>query len=292
MLRPLMLLTLTGALAAPLTAAEPERLEVPLSDPSRPAAIEVGLVMGSIEIVAGEPGRVVILASSREEGRHDRSTRPPRPPRAWRDEDEDEERDRERSRDRAGMRRIPNASLGLEVEERGNKVEIGAESWMRPIDLRIEVPRASSVEASTVNDGDLVVRGLSGELSLSNTNGGIEIVDVTGPVSASTVNGGITVSFAGTMAKAAMAFSTLNGDLDLTLPGNAAVDVLLRSDNGEIFSDFEVDLAPTSSRVEEDRSKGRYRVSIARELSGRIGGGGPELFLKTFNGDILLRRAK
>jgi hypothetical protein len=94
------------------------------------------------------------------------------------------------------------------------------------------------------------------------------------------------------MAKAAMAFSTLNGDLDLTLPGNAAIDVLLRSDNGEIYSDFEVDLAPIASRVEEDRSKGRYRVAIARELSGKIGGGGPELFLKTFNGDILLRRAK
>jgi hypothetical protein len=211
-------------------------------------------------------------------------------PRAW-DEGEDEE-DRERRRDRAGMRRIPNAAIGLEVEEKGNRVEIGAESWARPIDLRIEVPRASSVEASTVNDGDLVVRGLSGEISLSNTNGEIEIADVTGPVSASTVNGGITVAFAGSMAKAAMAFSTLNGDIDLTLPGGAAIDVLLRSDNGEIYSDFEVDLAPVSSRIEEDRQKGRYRVSIARELSGRIGGGGPELFLKTFNGDILLRRAK
>lgn len=309
MLRELFCLTFAGAFAAPLAAAQPERLEVPLSDPSRPAAIEVGLVMGSIEIVAGEPGRVVILASAREDDRDDRDLRrlpfpptaptpptpptppaPPAPPRAWSDRDRDD--DPERARDRAGMRRIPNVSLGLEVEERGNKVEIGAESWMRPIDLRIEVPRASSIEASTVNDGDLVVRGLSGEISLSNTNGEIEIADVTGPVSASTVNGGITVTFAGTMAKAAMAFSTLNGDIDLTLPGGAAIDVLLRSDNGEIYSDFEVDLAPTSSRVEEDRSKGRYRVSIARELSGRIGGGGPELFLKTFNGDILLRRAK
>lgn len=305
MLRKLTLLTLTGALAAPLAAAEPERLEVPLSDPSRPAVVEVGLVMGSIEIVAGEPGRIVILASSREHDRDDRRDRaarrpsvppappvppvPPTPPRAWREDDEDGDEPRA---DRAGMRRIPNVSVGLEVEEKGNRVEIGAASWMRPVDLRIEVPKASSIEASTVNDGDLVVRGLSGEISLSNTNGEIRIADVTGPVSASTVNGAITVSFGATMAKAAMAFSTLNGDVDLTLPGNAAVDILLRSDNGEIYSDFDVALAPRTSRVEEDRSEGRYRIAIARELAGKIGGGGPELFLKTFNGDILLRRAK
>lgn len=310
MLRELIVLTLTGALAAPLSAAaaDPERLEVPLSDPSRPAVVEVGLVMGSIEIVAGEPGRVVILASSRENDRADRRDRaarrlsvppappappaapvppPPRPPRAWREDDEDEPR-----ADRSGMRRIPNVSVGLEVEESDNRVEIGAASWMRPVDLRVEVPKASSIEASTVNDGDLVVRGLSGEISLSNTNGEIRISDVTGPVSASTVNGAITVSFGATMAKAAMAFSTLNGDVDLTLPGGAAVDILLRSDNGEIYSDFDVDLAPRTSRVEEDRSEGRYRIAIARELAGKIGGGGPELFLKTFNGDILLRRAK
>lgn len=305
MLRKLMLLTLTGALAAPLAAAEPERLEVPLSDPSGPAVVEVGLVMGSIEIVAGESGRVVILASSRENDREDRRDRaarrlpvppappvpptPPTPPRAWREDDEDEDEPRA---DRSGMRRIPNVSVGLEVEEKDNRVEIGAASWMRPVDLRIEVPKTSSIEASTVNDGDLVVRGLSGEISLSNTNGEIRISDVTGPVSASTVNGGITVSFGATMAKASMAFSTLNGDVDLTLPGSAAVDVLLRSDNGEIYSDFDVALAPRTSRVEEDRSEGRYRIAIARELAGKIGGGGPEIFLKTFNGDILLRRAK
>jgi len=31
---------------------------------------------------------------------------------------------------------------------------------------------------------------------------------------------------------------------------------------------------------------------MAREMTGKIAGGGPELLFKTFNGDILLRRAK
>ena len=94
------------------------------------------------------------------------------------------------------------------------------------------------------------------------------------------------------MAAAAMAFSTLNGDIDLTLPAGVEADVVLRSDNGEIYSDFDVSLQRKPAEVERDSEKGKYRISIAQELTGKIGGGGPELFLKTFNGDIVLHKAK
>ena len=88
-----------------------------------------------------------------------------------------------------------------------------------------------------------------------------------------------------------MAFSTLNGDIDLSLPRDAKLDVRLRSDNGEIYSDFDVALSAKAPEVETDRSKGKYRVSVAKELTGKIGGGGQEIYLKTFNGDIVLRAA-
>jgi hypothetical protein len=270
-------------LSAPLRAAQPEHLTIPLSDPAQPAKIEVSVVMGSLTIVPGKAGEVGLTATARaDEG----------------DDDSDHERghDRDRSRgrddDRAGMHRIPNASLGLEAQEKNNKVEIGADSWAHPIDLRIEVPAASSVEASTVNDGEITVEGLSGELVLHNTNGDIEVRSVTGPVNATTVNGDVKVVFGPRLAAAAMAFSTLNGDVDVTLPADANLDVLLRSDNGDILSDFDVVLQKKPAKVEEDRQKGKYRIAVSKELSGRIGKGGQEIFLKTFNGDILLRKAK
>ena len=90
-----------------------------------------------------------------------------------------------------------------------------------------------------------------------------------------------------------MAFSTLNGDVDLDAAGGVKFDVRLRSDNGEIYSDFDVALSPQGGAgSSEDRGKGKYRVSVAKELTGKIGGGGPEIFLKTFNGDIVLRKGK
>jgi hypothetical protein len=289
MLRPLATALLLGALALPAgaqPAGQPERLAIPLTDPARPATLEVSLIMGGVTLVAGQAGQVVVTAtpSGDVEQREEAA--------AYEEELEADLEQRRQRRDRAGMKRIADNSFGFQAEEADNRVEVSGDSWMRPFDLRIEVPAASTVEVSTVN-GAITVEGLSGELVLHDTNGPITVRDVTGPVNASTVNGDVEVVFGPNMAAEAMAFSTLNGDIDLILPRDAKVDVLLRSDNGEILSDFDVALEQRPARVEQGGKKQRgYRVGVERQLAGKIGGGGPELFLKTFNGDILLRRAK
>lgn len=262
---------LTAFSAGSVTALEAERLVVPLTDPTKPAAIEVSLISGSIRVAGGATKEVVIDARSEDEGKVSR------------------ERDRG---ERQGMRRIPNTALGLEAEEEDNRVSISADSWSRGVELRIEVPAGSSLELSTVNGGDIEVEGVTGEPELSNTNGEIHVKEVKGPVSATTVNGDISIVFTSAMVSAPMAFSTLNGDVDVTLPAGLKADVRLRSDNGEIYSDFEIAMNSAKPDIEEKREGGKYRLVVAREMTGKIGGGGPELFLKTFNGDILLRQKK
>ncbi|MGE0640841.1 MAG: DUF4097 domain-containing protein [Thermoanaerobaculia bacterium] len=261
-----------AAAATFLFAAIPvaaERLTIPLTDPAKPAQLEVSLVQGSIRVVGTANREVTIEATSEEAESHF---------------------GREQRGDHKGMQRIPNTALGLEAEEKDNHVAVSAESWAREVNLKIEVPAGSSLELSTVNGGDIVVENVTGELDLHNTNGEIHVKDARGPVSATTVNGDVSVVFSATMVAAPMAFSTLNGDVDVTLPASLKVDVRMKSDNGEIFSDFDIAMNSSPPKVEEERSKGRYRVVVAREMVGKIGGGGPELFLKTFNGDILLRR--
>lgn len=268
--------TIAGALT--LLAAGPmaaEKLTVPLSDPTKPAELEVSLVMGSIEVVGAAVKEVTVEAVSRDG-----------------DEDSDFEPAIAGKKPRTGMRRIPNTAMGLEAEEEKNKVSISAESWARAVDLKITVPMGSSATLSTVNDGDIEVENLDGELDLHNTNGEIHAKDVRGPVSAATINGDVSVTFKRSAVAAPMGFSTLNGDIDVTLPADFKVDVRLRSDNGEIFADFEIALGATKPDIEEKREGGRYRMVVAREMTGKINGGGPELRLQTFNGDLLLRRAK
>jgi len=271
--------TVAGALAWAMagTAAGAERLIVPLSDPDKPAELEVSLVMGSIKVTGIATREVVIEAKARDE----------------REASGDEEKGREEPPNRAGMRRIPNPSIGLEAEEEKNKVSISAESWARPVDLEIQVPVGTTVRLSTVNDGDIEVENVDGEIEVNNTNGEIHVRNVRGPVSANTVNGDITVVFHGAVVATPMAFSTLNGDVDVTFPAGLKADVRLQSDNGEIYSDFEVAVTTENIRgKDEKREKGKYHVVVSREMTGKINGGGPELLFKTFNGDILLRRAK
>ncbi len=260
-------------------AARAERLVVPLSDPAKPAELEVSLVMGSIKVTGGTTKEVVIEASSRSEAEHKLQKIEGRPA--------------DGAGDRAGMRRIPNTAIGLEAEEEGNLVSISAQSWARAVDLEIQVPVGSTVRLSTVNDGDIEVENIDGEVEVSNTNGEIRVRNVRGPVSANTVNGDVTVVFRGAMVAAPMAFSTLNGDVDVTFPADLQATVRLQSDNGEIYSDFDVDVTTENVRgSEEKKEKGRFHVIVSREMVGKINGGGPEILFKTFNGDVLLRRAK
>lgn len=269
------LLVATFAWATTAAAAHAEHLVVPLSDAAKPAVLEVSLVMGSIKVTGGATREVVIEATSRAE-------------------DEDARRkDKDLPGDRSGMRRIPNTAIGLEAEEQGNKVSISAESWARAVDLEIQVPAGSSVSLSTVNDGDIEVRNIDGEVEVNNTNGEIRVTNVRGPVSANTVNGDVTVVFSSAMASAPMAFSTLNGDVDVTFPAGLKATVRLQSDNGEIYSDFDVAVTTESLKgPESKKEKGRYHIVVSREMIGEINGGGPEILFKTFNGDVLLRRAK
>ena len=231
--------------------------------------------MGSIKVTGGAGREIVVEARSRAENERDKG------------------KDKDRPGEHTGMRRIPNTAIGLEAEEENNLVSISAQSWARAVDLEIQVPAGSTVRLSTVNDGDIEVDNIDGEVEVSNTNGEIRVVNVRGPVSANTVNGDVTVVFRGAMVAAPMAFSTLNGDVDVTFPGDLKATVRLQSDNGEIYSDFDVAVTTENfSGKEQKHEQGRFHVIVSREMTGKINGGGPEILFKTFNGDILLRRAK
>ena len=42
----------------------------------------------------------------------------------------------------------------------------------------------------------------------------------------------------------------------------------------------------------DDKDKGKFRLDVDRSILGNINGGGPDIELRTFNGNIYLRKAK
>ncbi len=260
---------LLAGLARGACAQTDQPIVVPLSDPARPAALEVSLVFGSVSVRGYDGDEVVITPQgSRRLARLE--------------EDEDA--------DRAGLRRIPNTSMALTAEEEDNTVTITTDWPRNEMRLDIAVPRRTSVRARTVNNGELTVEGVSGEHELSNVNGGISAIDVTGSVVVNTTNGDVEVSFTELTPDKAMAFTSFNGEIDVTFPPGLAADLLISTGRGDVFTDFDVEARPREPVVERSTDGGRHRVSVDREMRLAVGGGGPEMRFKTFNGDIVIRR--
>jgi DUF4097 and DUF4098 domain-containing protein YvlB len=256
------------ALAAGAAAAQEQAPEivVPLSRPGEPAVLEVGVVSGSIS-VTGYDGDSVIVETTLATP------------------DDGSERET-----RGGLKRIPNNSVGLTVEERSNKVEISGDWSSRTMKLVVRVPRQTSLHLSTVNNGELEVSGVVGDHELSNVNGGITAMDISGSLVANTTNGDIVARFQSVRSEKAMSFSTWNGKVDLTLPSDVRAKLIMSSGNGDIYTDFEVALQPQAASMSREEGKKGFRVRLEKQVVGTINGGTAELRFKTFNGDIFLRR--
>ena len=69
----------------------------------------------------------------------------------------------------------------------------------------------------------------------------------------------------------------------------------LRTDNGSAFTDFELQMLPQPDRIEIEDSRrsarGRYRINVNKVIYGAVNGGGPEIEMRTFNGNIYLRKS-
>jgi len=278
-------------------AQTPNHITVPFSDSARPGTVRVNVLNGSINVTVGT-GRDVVIDS-----KDDR-------------DDRDRPRRSDRSRDSGdsgadGLRRLSQPA-GLTVEERANVISVSAPVMTGHVKLDIQVPAATSLVIRAVNGGDVSVDGVSGSTEVNSVNGSIRLTNLGGAVIAHATNGTVTATLRQVVGGAPMAFTSFNGDVDVTLPSNAKANLKMRSDRGDVYTDFDVQIttppagstqsdrrAPDRNRDRTDRAdrddakdKAKYRLDIDRSVYGAINGGGPDFELRTFNGDVRLRKAK
>ena len=244
-----------------------DRVAVPISDPSRPVQLKAHLLNGGITVKGYDGKEVIVVARVRGS---------------------------ESSGSEGGMRRLQINSTGLTVEEENNQVRVSVDSVNRRTDLEITVPRRTSLNLATVNSGNIEVSDVEGEIDVNNTNGKVTLTNISGSVVADALNGRITATFSRVNPQKAMSFTSMNGTIDVTFPADLKANVSFRTENGQVLSDFEVDMQSGAPKqiVEDNRSNGgRYRVKIDKTVTGKINGGGPEIQFKNFNGSIIIRKA-
>jgi len=245
-----------------------ESLTVPLSSPGKPYSLKVHLVTGSIKVVGYEGKDVIVNVTPRKNDDNDKS---------------DDTKN--------GMKRI-SASGGFDVtaKEADNTVTINTGNPMKALDLELKIPQDVKLKLGTVNDGEVNVENVSGELEVNNVNDKITLTNISGSVVANTVNGDVTVTFKTIDPKAPMAFSTLNGDVNVTLPADTKANLKLKSDNGDVFSDFDIDIDKTPSKIDKTTEPGMYKIKKDDWVYGKINGGGPEIMMKNMQGDIYVKK--
>ncbi|GAB3990863.1 hypothetical protein GCM10028807_19030 [Spirosoma daeguense] len=251
-----------------------EQLVVPLSDPGKPGTLRANLINGSIRVTGYSGKDVIIDVASTPSNR-----------RSKREENDDKNSN--------GMKRIsPGNPLDISAREKSNTINIETNSVHQSIDLNIKVPQQFSLRIGTINHGQIVVDNVTGEIEVNNVNGSIELTNIGGSAVANTVNGGVIATFKSVNTDTPMAFSTLNGNVDVTFPASAKMNLKLKSDRGDMFTDFDMDVDKSASKVNKSNQNGMYRVSIDEWVQGKVNGGGREIMMKNMNGNIYVRKAK
>jgi len=236
-------------------------IRIPLSDPGRPARVIVHTLNGSVRVSVGAPGVVVI-----------------------------ETKDMARHKERGdGLHRIP-MQRGLNAEESENTVTINGGPPDADGDIMITAPPNTSLKATSIS-GEVKVDGLNGDIEANANNGKVVLTNISGSVVASSLNGGVHADIVRVEPNKPMSFSSLNGEIDVTLPADTHARLKMKTDNGELYTDFDVLLEHTGAPIVEEHGH-RHRIRQDRTTFGAINGGGPEMSFTSLNGNIYIRKRK
>ncbi|HZW59355.1 MAG TPA: hypothetical protein VFE85_03605 [Woeseiaceae bacterium] len=257
-------LLLSGLSLSALAQGRPQVINIPLTRPGDPIHLEISILSAHIEVI-GEDREDAQFEVSVAGG--ERKIITP-----------------------SGARAIKGGSYAFEIEEDDNDIDFDTDWRADKVTVRARIPRRADVELQTVNDGEIIVDNITGNLELSNTNGPITATNISGSVIAESVNDAIDVGFSRIDDVNVSSFESLNGDLSLHLPANAGAQLHLDSAQGEIYSDFEVDIVPGEGTVSREDGENGVAVRIENVIVANVNGGGPVLRLKTLHGDIHIRK--
>ena len=223
----------------------------------------------------------------------------------------------------AGLRRLSQPA-GLAVTEENNVMTISNGRLSGGSDVELQVPARTNLKLNTVNGNQVLVELIEGDIEVTALNGSIVLTDIAGAAVVHATNGEVKVTLRQVTPQKPMSFTSFNGDVDVTLPANAKANLKMRTDHGEVLTDFDVKIEqrppqtttgvvprlrivpepspgqtprvyvqpPQPPQPPQPGRGGPFRVELDSSIYGSVNGGGPEFELRTFNGDIYLRKGK
>jgi hypothetical protein len=142
--------------------------------------------------------------------------------------------------DHEGFRRL-DTDVTFELVEKNNVAVItvaGDSIWSdHGAEFEIKVPRNTNLIIRTEIGGDVQVDGVEGDLDINSMNGEVVLRDIASSAVVNTLNGEINASFKRAPVKP-VSFSSMNGEIEVRLPGDTKANLRMRTHNGSIRTNF------------------------------------------------------
>ena len=196
---------------------------------------------------------------------------------------------------------IGNGGLEIVEHQQGNAVDlelrqphhahfsVGIDA--RRIDLEIHMPRSAKTNVRA-GDGNVLVKGLGGELDFTTGDGRLELEDIDGSLGAHTSDGSVRVSGRldvldlrtsdgrvevearpGSQLRGVWDIRSSDGSVTVRIPGDLAADIELHTNDGSITTNIPIAVEGSLRR---------------HDIHGKMNGGGNRLTIHTSDGSVTL----
>jgi len=143
------------------------------------------------------------------------------------------------------------------------------------VEYKLSVPNDVALDQIELVNGDLTIRGVTGELDAELVNGELTSDGMTANTEVELVNGDMEITFQSLDHADKIKLESVNGDIIVRLPSDANFNVDAETVSGRISNEFGIEV-----------NKGRY---VGSDMKGMIGNGSVSLSMENVNGRIQLK---
>ncbi len=181
-----------------------------------------------------------------------------------------------------------NTNIGLQVAEEGGALTI-QEASNQGGEYLLKVPSNArlSILQLNWNGQEINVRDMKSEIEVQAKNANIRLLNVQGPVIANSTSGEIAIVYSALSQEAPSMISAISSEVDVTLPQTSKANLVLKSINGEIYTDMDIQL-----KQKNVKGSDMHIVGGGQTIEGTTNGGGAELGIKTISSNIYIRKAQ
>lgn len=160
------------------------------------------------------------------------------------------------------------------------------EEYRYLMNFRVKVPYGINLAVSTINDGDIDVDKVSGGLYADNINGSIKLTQISGATNVSSINGDIDLEYERNPSLPCRYYA-LNGDINIHVKKGLGASVSFESFNGNFYTNVEaIESLPVALEKRPKKDGVEYKINGNRY---KVGAGGVNLDIETFNGNAYLK---